>query len=371
MSAILTCMVTLSINLSIEKQMNRLLDVMTDDKGLIQHCDGPIPLKRNENPYPYSIDDNARALIVLARASQLLNFEDGGKHITYLNFIERNRKDNGLVYNYQDLEGNPINDEDDKILDCYGRTMWAWAKTLDSNFLPGAKSRANKNFLDGLKAVDALNTSHSEALSLIALSKYLLSGYNSNQDEIKKVKNSTQFLAEKLEQRFYENSDKNWDWFDDEVSYCAARLPHSMLLAGKVLGDEGFIGIAKKSLDFISNETMFYGDFSPIGNNGWYKRGEHKPMFDQQTIEAGSMTEVYLDYQEILKDEYYGKILYSPFKWFLGKNIKQEPLLSKEGGVYDAITKDGINYNQGAESLLSYLMAATAIIGYENRTKKN
>jgi hypothetical protein len=49
----------------------------------------------------------------------------------------------------------------------------------------------------------------------------------------------------------------------------------------------------------------------------------------------------------------------SAFNWFLGKNDLQLPLYdSGTGGCRDGLHPDRVNQNQGAESTLSYLMAA-------------
>ena len=34
--------------------------------------------------------------------------------------------------------------------------------------------------------------------------------------------------------------------------------------------------------------------FTPIGNNGWYKKGGLKAMYDQQSVEASCMVETAL-----------------------------------------------------------------------------
>ena len=57
----------------------------------------------------------------------------------------------------------------------------------------------------------------------------------------------------------------------------------------------------------------------------------------------------------------YKKYAKKAFQWFSGKNIFRKSMMDSSGGVYDAITENGINKNQGAESLLSYLLAATKL----------
>ena len=50
------------------------------------------------------------------------------------------------------------------------------------------------------------------------------------------------------------------------------------------------------------------------------------------------------------------------FEWFLGKNhLNQMVYDEATGGSYDGLGKYSINFNQGAESTISYLMARLAI----------
>lgn len=46
------------------------------------------------------------------------------------------------------------------------------------------------------------------------------------------------------------------------------------------------------------------------------------------------------------------------FDWYHEKNILRAKMVDQNtGGVYDGLEEEGVNLNQGAESLLSYLLA--------------
>jgi hypothetical protein len=50
------------------------------------------------------------------------------------------------------------------------------------------------------------------------------------------------------------------------------------------------------------------------------------------------------------------------FEWFLGKNHLSQMLYDEAtGGCYDGLGRESINFNQGAESTLSYLLARLAL----------
>lgn len=81
-----------------------------------------------------------------------------------------------------------------------------------------------------------------------------------------------------------------------------------------------------------------------------------------QTIEAGAMTDACATLYTITENQDFKTLAENSFAWFHGKNQKRISMLDeKSGGVYDAITPRGANINQGAESLLLYLLASFSI----------
>ncbi|MEA4933527.1 MAG: glycosyltransferase, partial [Lawsonibacter sp.] len=59
------------------------------------------------------------------------------------------------------------------------------------------------------------------------------------------------------------------------------------------------------------------------------------------------------------------------YSWYRGKNSKGLSLIDNEtGGCYDAITAEGLNLNQGAESIVSFWIAYLEIKKYENKEKQ-
>jgi len=81
-------------------------------------------------------------------------------------------------------------------------------------------------------------------------------------------------------------------------------------------------------------------------------------LFDQQPIDASSMVQAYLIAYNITgKKEYYTNAITS-FNWFLGINhLNQMVYDESTGGCFDGLGKDSLNFNQGAESTITYLIA--------------
>ena len=81
-------------------------------------------------------------------------------------------------------------------------------------------------------------------------------------------------------------------------------------------------------------------------------------MYDQQSVEAASMTEAMLSAYHAAGNLSYKKSARIIFDWFLGKNTQNLMVYNyTTGGCYDGITEKGLNLNEGAEATVSYLSA--------------
>ncbi len=123
---------------------------------------------------------------------------------------------------------------------------------------------------------------------------------------------------------------------------------------------------AKESMDFLSSVTSKEEFFKPIGCNGWYKKGDEEPAaYDEQPIEACEALLCNLDYYELTKDKKYLKDAEQCFNWYKGQNSKGLSLLDKDtGACYDGLNENGLNLNQGSESLVSYGIAFLELSKY-------
>ena len=69
----------------------------------------------------------------------------------------------------------------------------------------------------------------------------------------------------------------------------------------------------------------------------------------------------------------YARLMRKAFDWFLGDNDLQLPVYDlATGGCGDGLNADGVNANQGAESLLSFLNALICVSeSYASRAGKS
>lgn len=337
------------------KQLERVRD-MTTPIGMVQHSKDNTPDVDSKAYHAYSIDDSARALTVVSRFP---NWDNRGIHKYYLNFIERAQREDRLFNNYQDSNGNPLQEDEGLLKDCFGRTIWGLAefvKSKNSHFSKENKNRASRIIENNLSPIDFLDTPHSIAFATIAISKYNNSKLNPYLRE----------LSDKLAKLYESNSDEGWSWFSEKLTYCNARLPQAMLLSGDILRDERLLEIGRKSLDFLTKNSFHIKDkrdiFNAVGNKGWFGKADLLvPLYDQQPVEAGCMAETCSEAARIFSDEKYLALAKNAFDWYHGKNINSVDMRSPQGGIYDGIIPEGINTNQGAESVLSYLMGFSKI----------
>ncbi len=126
--------------------------------------------------------------------------------------------------------------------------------------------------------------------------------------------------------------------------------------------------IALESLQWLADQqTGVFGQFAPVGSNGFYPYGGEKARFDQQPIEASAMVLACLEAYQITGDEQYSARARMAFEWFLGRNDLGLPVMDAgTGGCNDGLHVDRLNRNQGAESTLSWLMALTAMYQAES-----
>ena len=159
------------------------------------------------------------------------------------------------------------------------------------------------------------------------------------------------------------NSEPEWPWFENTLTYCNAKLPHALLLARDVNGlstpPEGVLATALESLRWLVDlQSADEGHFVPIGCNGFYPRGRERARFDQQPIEAHATVSACLEAYRATGDEQWKVEAHRAFDWFIGRNDLRTPVYdSSTGGCHDGLQPDHVNPNQGAESTLAFLLS--------------
>jgi uncharacterized protein YyaL (SSP411 family) len=253
--------------------------------------------------------------------------------------------------------------------DSFGRAVWGLGCVLGDNHLPDPTKRQARTILKKtLKWIPELNSLRAIAFSIIGLS-YIAQLEDSNlydENQINEIKKLVKKLADKLVRTFDKHNKNNghkWAWFEDFLTYSNYKLPESLFRAYSITRDKSHLRVAEESIKFLIYNTFEKQDqFSPIGQDGWYFRNGKRAYFDQQPEDTATAVEALLAAYNATNKKYYLNKAKHAFNWFLGKNhLNQMVYDEATGGCYDGLGKYSLNFNQGAESSISYLLARLAM----------
>lgn len=386
---------------------------LTDDFGIIQFAKLSLP----DISSGYTLDDNARALIVVC-----LYYDELGKSIKkpyldkqktelvnrmkiYLNFIEFLLGPNsdgqggneGIFHNYVKAD-RTIDIElgkKENLDDANGRAMWALSVAASVASLPAniknkalslLKKRIEKHkmfespratafYIKGIclllkrtKEIEGngLDMSGSKPLSLLhPLRRAEDEKEKGLSDEWRvKAEKILIVLCDRLVSLYRGVSSEDWQWFEDYLTYSNAVLPEALILGYEYTRNSDYFDTGIKTLDFLISHTFIDGICMPIGQDGWHHRMGKRRYFDQQPEDTSAMTCALATAYSVIGKDFYKKLMNEAFNWFLGDNsIKQVVYDRTTGGCYDGLGESHINLNQGSESTTSYLLARLALIG--------
>jgi glycosyltransferase involved in cell wall biosynthesis len=325
---------------------------LTDSTGILQHAVFSVP--RYEDGY--CVDDNARALLLTTI------LEDEGtddlpvvralsaRYLAFVSFAfdrQSRRFRNFLSYARDWLE--PQGSEDSQ-----GRALWALGTVVGRASAPGRHSLAGDLFHAALPAVPALTSPRAWAYVLLGIDEYLRAFEGDSA-----VEGLRHELTNRLTTMLDAVHGDDWLWFENSVTYCNARLPQALVVSGSRMNRPDVVAAGLRSLEWlVSSQVSPEGAFAPIGSNGFRQRGGASAAFDQQPVEAGTVTSACLAAYRASGDERWMQHATRAFDWFLGKNALQQWVYDPStGGCRDGLHADRPNQNQGAEATLSFLLA--------------
>jgi glycosyltransferase involved in cell wall biosynthesis len=335
---------------------------MTDDTGMIQHANFIVP-NYHEG---YSIDDNARALIVSTHLAELElgNGDALALASRYLAFIGYAfNRETGRFRNFMDYQRHWL--EENGSEDSHGRALWALGTVLGRSNTPALQSMAGWLFEQALPAILETTSPRAWAFTIIGIHEYLR-----RFDGDRRASQVRDELAGRLLMLYQNSRSDDWRWYEDGLSYCNATLPQAMLMCGQWIPNKAMTGAGLESLSWLADlqrADAVGGHFVPIGSNGFYERDGERARFDQQPVEAQSMASACLEAYRSTGDEQWRTEARRAFEWFLGRNDLNLPLYDPTtGGCRDGLHPDRPNENQGAESTLAFLQTLLELRLAEN-----
>jgi hypothetical protein len=323
---------------------------LTDDTGVIQHATHGIPDRR----FGYSTDDTARALIVA-----LMHYQRCGDDLSlelirkYLSFLQHQQLPDGHFHNFMDYSRQPGDERGSE--DTLGRALWGIGEAVASGPTKTIRALAGEMFE---KAVGALQLEHPRAMAYAICGLHcFLRRYPGAALARRRLRELAEDLA-----GLFERSSEEWRWFGNDLTYANAKMPQAMLLAFTSTNDDRFKQIGLESLNFLLDRTYFRDHFDFIGNQGWHRYGGERAVLSQQPIEAGYTAEACLLAYEITGSPRYLEMARASAEWLLGRNRLGARLYDATTGTCsDGLDPHGPSMNQGAESVISALLALLVV----------
>jgi glycosyltransferase involved in cell wall biosynthesis len=333
---------------------------MTDDTGMLQHALFTVPNYREG----YTIDDNARALLVSALLEDLGHSDTYELTSRYLAFIGYAfNSETKRFRNFMDFQRRWLEDRGSD--DSHGRTLWSLGTLLGRSKVPALNSMAGGLFEQALPAIVDTTSPRAWAFALIGIHEYLR-----RFDGDRRAGQVREELAGRLLTLYQNHRSNEWRWYENALTYCNAALPHALLMCGQWIPSNAMTEAGLESLSWLADlqrADSNGGHFVPIGSNGFYQRGGERARFDQQPVEAQAMVSACLEAHRITGDKNWHKEARRAFDWFLGGNDLNLPIYDPTtGGCRDGLHADRPNENQGAESSLAFLQAVLELRLAEN-----
>ncbi len=323
------------------------LDRMTDSTGLIQHAIYDLPRRESG----YTTDDNARALRLCVRLwSRAPDEQQLNRIARYLSFLEHARCPVRGFHNFMSYQRDWLDAAGTG--DCQGQAVLALAEVFGSHLPEGFRLLARELIEGILPALAELRSIRAQAYVILAWGHLRKAGVTG----LEKLETVAWHSSQRLVECFQRSQRPGWSWFESQLTYANAVLPHAMFVAASCWPIDRLLEVAVPSFAFLDRVTTSQEIFWPVGNQDWYPRGEDKALYDQQPVEASTMAEASLAGFGLLGEQTYLATFQRAHVWFHGRNSLNCSLVNVQSGACcDGIQSHGVNRNQGAESTLAYL----------------
>ena len=327
---------------------------MSDDCGVMQHSRFGAPDRR----HGYCTDDNSRALSLLALLAAEGALDGAATRLglscaAFLNHAWR--PENGRFRNFMSFDRRWLDDGGSD--DCCARALEALC--LVARHWPQADLRdwASDLAREVIQHVHVWTSLRSRALAV----KALVGADNAVISETETRRLITEVATPLL--RSAQEAEAGHVWFEPVFSYDNARLPEALILAGECLDDPDMLSAGIDTLDhLIKCQASPHGCFAPIATSSFDTGGAEHAEFDQQPIEALATIDACLAAWRATGLTEYAHTARQAFEWFGGRNVHGIALARPGDGICsDGLTVDGLNRNHGAESIVSYLLAAASV----------
>ena len=176
-------------------------------------------------------------------------------------------------------------------------------------------------------------------------------------------------LADSLVERFEQNSDNSWQWFEDDLTWGSAFIPYALASAHQVDGNDRYLETALAATHFLERISRYKGIPAPVGQDGWYRRSYRRAFFDQLSTEPAGMVILYNKLFALTGEEKYREKALEWHGWYFGNNILEAIIYDNiTRGVFDRLTRRGPDKSQSAAASIAYILSYCSF-GKNNRSR--
>ncbi len=328
---------------------------LTDGTGVAQHALGAVP----DRNFGYCTDDNARALqfavnYLQSRPNRRVRrlFEASFAFVLHA-FNEQN----GRFRNLMSYDRRWLDDRGSD--DTQGRAIQALAHVATAS-LPGGYQVAALSRLSDVLQRGFVGTTSPRAVSFAALGLHAYLAAHPSDSGIA----AQQYRFGDALRPLARIHEADWPWPESTLTYENGRLPEAMIAVGRDTGDASLVDAGVALAEWLFHVVMSAdgSHVSLVGNRGWWHSGEPRAEFDQQPVEIVGLIGAALQAHAATGDPRWTRRADLAYRWFLGQNDLGVSLYEEAtGGCYDGLEAQGVNRNQGAESILSLLVSWQSI----------
>ena len=324
---------------------------LTDSTGIFQHAIFAVP----NFEHGYCTDDNARALIltVLLRELGWDEGQLGPLRSTYLAFLfHAFNTETGHFRNFMSFDRRWLEEQGSE--DSHGRAIWALGVCTGGNLPASDQALAGHLFARALPAALNFTSLRAMAFSLFGILEYLVRFSGNRQ-----VALVQEALAERIFEHFQRVAQPDWLWCEEYLCYDNPRLAQALICSAAQLNRPDYLEMGLQALTWLMQlQLSDTRHLRPIGSDRVFHRGQEKPRFDQQPVEAWASVSASLEAYRATSDPIWHERAKRSFEWFLCRNdLGLATYDHTTGGCRDGLHPDRLNENQGAESTLAFLLA--------------
>lgn len=325
---------------------------LCDETGILQHATYGLP----DPTFGYSADDVGRALVVLLSVYERQDGIDVLAMVARcLAFLRYAQTPDGHFHNFVAYDRRFLDERGSE--DTLGRVVWGLGHVMRAAPDAGMRNLARHMMEKARPHLERLVHPRAKAYAIMGL----VASLDAHPDPepwralLERLSNDLAALHE-------ENARLGWEWFEDRLTYGNAKMPEALLAAYQVTGQDRLRRAGLLSLDFLWGYLWNGSYVDLVGNQGWAAYDGHRAVFGQQPIDAGYLVEALVRAHAVTGETRYARAARYAFEWFLGRNRLGQPLYDPQSGaVADGLDAKGRSANQGAESVICYLLARIAL----------